>query len=507
MSLKKAVIANYFGQGWSALMGIAFMPLIIKYLGAEAYGLVGVFVMLQAWFSLLDMGMTPTLNREMARYLGGAHTLQSIRDLLRSLEIMCFAIALLIGCIIWQASEWLASHWLRLEKLSLADVAQAISIMAFVVSFRFIEGIYRGALMGLQKQVWLNIISSVFETLRWGGVILVLKWTTPSIKTFFLWQGAVSLASIPLFIFVLYKSLPRLKQSAKFSWIQLQGVLSFAGGMMAQALLALLLTQVDKVLLSRLLSLETFGYYTLATTFTGVMLKLVAPIVLAFFPRFSELVVKEDTVSLINIYHKSAQMVSIITIPIAVILVFFGQEILLLWSGNPILANNVSPILALLALGTMLNCLMQIPSILTIAYGRPDFFVRINIIAAIVLVPAIFWSTSHYGAVGASGVWLIFNLANILIASRLLHLKFLKTEMNHWYKYDIFYPFVCGTLTVIVFEFLNPDFSFPLVKLLWILASGLCAVIISGLSIYSIRRSIALFLQYDRIFKVSYIKK
>ena len=66
--LKRNLIANYLGQGWAALMGLAFIPLYIKYLGIEAYGLIGLFALLQAWLSLLDMGMTPTLGREMARF-------------------------------------------------------------------------------------------------------------------------------------------------------------------------------------------------------------------------------------------------------------------------------------------------------------------------------------------------------------------------------------------------------------------------------------------------------
>lgn len=69
--LKRNLIANYLGQGWNALMGLAFVPLYIKYLGMEAYGLIGLFALLQAWLSLLDMGMTPTLNPEMARFSGG----------------------------------------------------------------------------------------------------------------------------------------------------------------------------------------------------------------------------------------------------------------------------------------------------------------------------------------------------------------------------------------------------------------------------------------------------
>jgi len=98
--IKRNLVANYLGQGWVALMGLAFIPLYIRYLGMEAYGLIGLFVLIQAWLALLDMGMTPTLNREMARFTAGAHSPQSINDLLRSLEILCFLLAPLIAVIL-----------------------------------------------------------------------------------------------------------------------------------------------------------------------------------------------------------------------------------------------------------------------------------------------------------------------------------------------------------------------------------------------------------------------
>ena len=56
--LKKNLIANYVGNAWSALMSLLFVPGYIQYIGIEAYGLIGLFAMLQAWLGLLDMGMT-----------------------------------------------------------------------------------------------------------------------------------------------------------------------------------------------------------------------------------------------------------------------------------------------------------------------------------------------------------------------------------------------------------------------------------------------------------------
>jgi len=72
MSFKKNIVANYASQLYSAGISILILPLYIKYMGAEAYGLVGFFTMLQAWFGLLDLGLTPTIARETARYRGGS---------------------------------------------------------------------------------------------------------------------------------------------------------------------------------------------------------------------------------------------------------------------------------------------------------------------------------------------------------------------------------------------------------------------------------------------------
>ena len=101
VSVRRNVIANGVGQAWVAVMGLAFVPVCIRYLGIEAFGLVGLFAVMQAWLTLLDVGMTPTLGREMARYSSGAHSAQSIRDLLRSLEFVC------------TRQQKIGSRWLR----------------------------------------------------------------------------------------------------------------------------------------------------------------------------------------------------------------------------------------------------------------------------------------------------------------------------------------------------------------------------------------------------------
>lgn len=474
MSLKKNVIANYLGQGWTGLIGLAFVPLYIKYLGMEAYGLIGVFALLQAWLALLDMGMTPTLNREMARFTAGAHSPQSIRDLLRSLEIVCYGLAAFIGLSVWAASGWLAADWLRADTLPLDVVAQAIAIMGGVAALRFVEGIYRGAILGLQRQVFFNVVNASLSTVRAAGAIAVLAWISPTIEAYFVWQGIVSVVSIAILAFAAHRSLPATSRRARFSQQALMDIRHFAAGMMATTFLAILLTQVDKVLLSKLISLEAFGYYTLAGVVATTIGMLIAPITQAFYPRFTELVAKGDGQALVRAYHRSAQLVTVLAAPVALMLIFFGENLLALWTDDAVLAREVAPLLALLAAGTLLNGLMHIPYMLQLAHGWSSFAVRVNLVAVAVLVPAILWATPRYGAIGAAWVWVLLNAGYVLIGIHFMYRRLLLNEKWNWYWRDVALPILAATLAAGGLSLLQPAHAGKLLQFGWLLASGLC---------------------------------
>ena len=87
MTVKKNVISNYLGQIYVSLVGIAVFPLYLKYLGAEAYGLVGFYIVLQSWLMMLDIGLTPTLARQVAYARGNGEDFSILYKQLRSMEV------------------------------------------------------------------------------------------------------------------------------------------------------------------------------------------------------------------------------------------------------------------------------------------------------------------------------------------------------------------------------------------------------------------------------------
>jgi len=381
---------------------------------------------------------------------------------------------------IWLASGWLASDWLKAEKLPVAAVAQAFTIMGLVTALRFIEGLYRGAIVGLQRQVLLNAINSLLATVRGLGAVVLLVYVSPSIGVFFVWQGLLSLLTVAIFAIVLYRTLPQTISKSRFSQSALAGVWRFAAGMMATTFLSLLLMQVDKVILSRMLSLEVFGRYTLAGIVTGALYSITGPIVQAYYPHLTELVTRKDESGLIVEYHRGCQVISVLVGSAAMMLILFGERLVSLWTGNLTLAHDVAPLIALLALGTLIHGLMHIPYMLQLAHGWTSFGVNINIVAVIVLVPAILWATPRYGAIGAAWIWVLLNCGYMFISLYFMHRRLIPQEKWRWYFMDTCLPLVAAALTAFLLRNWQPLILNKTSELCWLFAVGIITVTVSG---------------------------
>jgi O-antigen/teichoic acid export membrane protein len=490
MSLKRNVLANYLGQGWRAIMSLAFVPLYIQYLGIEVYGLIGIFAILQVWLSLLDMGMKPALGREMARFTGGDHDTQSIWDLLRSIEIIALGVAVLIGLGVWAASDWLATSWVQAEKIPISVAANAFALMGLIAALRFIENIYTSSIAGLQYQVLQNVVVGIMETFRGVGAVVVLVWIEPTIGAFFIWQGLISLVMVSIFMIIIYRVLPRPANTAQFSLTALHKIWKFAAGMLGITLLSLLLMQIDKILLSSLLSLEGFGYYTLASLVAGSLYIMTSPIAAAFYPRFTELLTRNDDQALCKVYHLSAQLVTVLTGSAAVMLILFADRILLLWTADPALTEQVASVMRILTLGTFLNCLVLMPYQMQLAHGWTSLSIRGNMIAVAFIVPAIFLMVPIYGAMAAAWIWVILNTAYFLIGAHFMYQRILILEKWTWYYSDILVPLTFTIVTGLLSRWIFPE-QLGRIYELFVLAGVLFLILtVASLSAPLVRRRV-----------------
>ncbi len=399
MSLKRNILASYATQIYVTLVGILILPMYLKYMGAEAYGLVGFFTMLQAWFNLLDMGLTPTVARETARFRGGATDALSYRRLLRALQLIFFAVALLGGGAMFVFSGHIADGWLKVQTLPLAQVKIALQLMAVGVALRWMSGLYRGCISGSERLVWLGGFNAFVATLRFVGVLPVLIWVGHTPAVFFTYQLLVAVVELAGLAAKAHGLFPGVPAGQQLGWSPASLFLPINSGLKFSLTIAftssvwVLVTQTDKLVLSKLLPLSDYGYFTLAVLAASGVMMISGPISGALMPRMARLQAEGNEAGLIALYRNATQMVAVIAIPACLVLAFFAEQVLWVWTGDAHAAAQAAPVLRLYALGNGFLAMAAFPYYLQFAKGDLKLHLIGNAIFILLLIPSLVRAT------------------------------------------------------------------------------------------------------------------
>jgi O-antigen/teichoic acid export membrane protein len=439
-SVRHNIIANFTGNVWRGIFNLAFIPVYIKLMGVEVYGLLGIFMSLSALFVLLDMGLSTTLSRELSRLSVIENSAQESRNLVRTFEVVYWLISIVIGASVIILAPLIAEYWINSASISTEIIEQTLLIMGMLLAFQWPRAIYIGGLEGLQRQVLYNVIKTLSMLARHIGAVLVLTFISPSILYFFYWQSIVALITTIVLAVYLWKSLPESNGRSKFDKNLFVKNWKFVSGVMGISLGTVLLTQIDKIILSKMLTLEVFSYYMLATTVATVIMSLVSPIHTALFPKLSQLVVKKDENGISDLYHRGCQLASIIILPISITMIFFSKEILSTWIGDPTVVNNTHMLLSLLIVGTTIKAYMTLPYTLQLAHGWTKLAFYKNVIAVIIIIPSMLWAAQMYQGIGAAWVLIILYLGLLIFEINIMHKRILKDNMRKRYGYDVFIP-------------------------------------------------------------------
>lgn len=424
MTPKRNLLAGLANSVWTALINLAVVPLYLKFLGVEAYGLIGFFVTLQAVMQLLDLGMAPTANREISRSLAQGNVGEA-RQVLHTLAVVYWGAAVLIAVAIFLLAPFVAGHWLDSKSLAEGDVLRAVALIGLVIACRWPIVLYQGALAGAQRLTIQSAINSAMATLGSVGAVLILAFVSATVEAFFIWQAFVGVVHAATIRSATWWVLGN-GANLRFEWAVFRRIWRFSLGMSAIALIGVILMQLDKIILSKMLPLAAFGQYMLATTVVGGLYVLVTPLFNLVFPRFSSLAATGSYQALAFQYRQYLQLFSALLFPTALLLICWGEELVTVWTGSADIASGVAPTVSFLAAGTALYGVMHVPYALQIACGMTWLSLRISLIMLAILGPLIVMLALLYGAPGAAIAWLVLNIFYLVLGLGATH-RYIRT--------------------------------------------------------------------------------
>ncbi len=454
--VRRNILANYIGRTWVVVSVYIFVPLYLKFLGIEAYGLIGFYSTLLGVLALADMGLTATLSREMARLEAREGAAGEMGDLLRTYESIYLGISLGLAAAIWFAAPSIAGRWLQAGALPLGEIASAIKLMGIAIALQLPANLYSGGLFGLQRQVMANSLMIGWGIFRGVGSVLVLWLVSPTIIAFSLWQIVSNAAYLFAVRFGIRHVLPAARSKPGFKRTILRNTWRYASGLAGLTLFSTILKQSDKLAVSKLLPLEIFGYYTLAGSLAMAPVLLAGPIALAVFPRLIGLASAGDGGSLRRIYHRSCSLVSIAAFPATLTLALYAGRFIYAWTGSAAAGDKVGTVASLLLIGQAMQAVTVVPYHLALAHGDTRLNLRIGLASVVFIAPLLIFSIPKLGVIGGAISWLVMNVCTLPPYMYFLHRRFLPGEFRGWILHDVGRPLLASLPVVILAFFLMP---------------------------------------------------
>jgi O-antigen/teichoic acid export membrane protein len=299
--------------------------------------------------------------------------------------------------------------------------------------------LYQGAIIGAQRLAVSSGISIVMVTVGNIGAVGVLAYISPTIEAFFIWQAVVGL----IYAIVVRKAawlVVGSGSSRKFDVVALKRVWRFSAGMGVITLSSIVFSQMDKVILSKMLTLEEFGHYMLAAVVVSGIYLLVTPVFNIIYPKFSVLVEDQDYVKLTELYRLGTRLMASILFPLGMFVSLFSKELVAFWLGDEFIAESVGPIIAFLTIGSVLHGVMYFPYALLLSYGQTRLALMNSMILMIVFLPLVVYFSFNYGALGGALAWFFLHIIYWFLGSWLTHRTLLKKIGFKWLLVDVGVP-------------------------------------------------------------------
>jgi len=466
------------------------MPIYLHYLGPDAFGLIGIYTLMQAWFNLLDLGLSPMLSRVFAQHESNEFNNKQLINLIRSVEFILLLFSSMFILFAYLLNEKLVEMWLTSDEFTNQEISRILMIFYFMIFLRLFEGIYKSVLIGMQKHLLVNLVLAIVASLKTLSSIIVIIFFSSNIEIFFLIQLIFGLIITILLLYLVYKRMPHSMILAKFSIASIKPDYKFSIGLAGVTILSLCLTQLDKVILTTYLSLAEFGYYTLSASVASILHMLITPISIALGPKLAAFQKKNELDKFETSFLFGSEFVGLIVCTIGGIIVVFSYELLSIWTSNSEIASATFMITSILVLGNIFNSMMWMPFQAQVAYGWSSLSLKTNLVSIALIIPLNLILIPKYGAYAAVTIWVILNLGYVLIGSQIMFSKILLNAKRKWFILCVLKPILIGLSIPTIIKFFITLSEVPVIFLFQLLIITLITITIIVMTSDVLRRQL-----------------
>jgi len=418
--------SGLLAQAWTVLLGLVALPVLVRGLGAEHYGLLALSLALIGFAAVADLGVGRAASKFIAEDYERNETGRTERFVRTSLTVS------IVSGLIGTAVLLLLSPVLTRRVFSIRPAMQAEAQLVFALTAIgllpvLLRILFDGVLAGHHRIAFLNMTNMLANTLKVGFSIAAIL-TGHSVLAIVAINVAVCfLHAIGLGWYTYRFFSGRIR--IVFGWDQRiarqlleLGLISTLSWVLANVIFL----YADRVIIGMFLPLAMVGYYTMAFDIASKQWYISSSVSQTFFPVFSGQSVTNQG-ALGQSYIQAAKALAVLVTGATMLLGVFSRELLTYWISPDFAAHSTAPLM-LLGIGILFSCYVTIPYTAIIsASTRPAVCAAIFGAAIVVHIGASLWWLRLWGIVGVALAFaiayaLVFMTSTWWVSRNLIHI-------------------------------------------------------------------------------------
>lgn len=415
MSLSRNAFYNLAGQAAPVVASLITIPIYLRLVGVERYGVIAIAWMLLGYFGIFDLGLTRATAYRIAQQREGPPEARALT--FWTATSIAFALALAGAAILYAVGRWYFSGPFEVSAPLRVEALEALPIIALALPCSILTGVFSGALQGREHFLEVNLMVIAAAVLGQSAPVVVAWLAGPRLLYVLSATVAVQFAAIAV---MAWRCRVRIVGDRPFQVSRAEGagLLRYGGWVTVSGTVAPVLVMLDRFIIGSFLSAAKVATYALPAQLAQRVSMIPYSVAGALFPRFSA---ETDLATSHQLSKTSARTAMAIMTPVVAFGICAMGPFLHVWLSGA-LSPEAVVVGQILLLGWWVNGIAINPFGLLQATGRPKWSALVHIVEVPVYVALLWALTATYGLVGAACAFtlrsLVDGLAMCLLAYR-----------------------------------------------------------------------------------------
>jgi O-antigen/teichoic acid export membrane protein len=399
--LARNTLLSIAGEAAPLALGLIAIPILVRELGVDRYGVLTLSYLVVGYLSLFDLGLGRAATQQISDAVGAGET-ERIPGIFWTSMIAMFLLGIVAAAIVTGMSHWLVYSVLKIPLPMRSESVGVFLILGAVLPFVLSGSCSIGTLASFQRFDLTTAVGAATGVYSFTAPLAVLffthdlVWIVAAIAAGRLTAWAVNLT-------LCMRLVPGLATNVRPSRECLRPLMSFGGWITVSGLTSPLMINLDRFVIGSMLSIAAVSYYTVPYQIVSKLPIVPGAMANVLFPAFSA-TVRSDPKRATILLERTNRYALLMLFPGLLVLFFFSRELLTIFFGAAF-ADHGSAAMRWLLIGALMNGLAQIPYSLVQAANRPDLTAKFHLAEAPIYFLALFLLLPRFGVAGAAIAW------------------------------------------------------------------------------------------------------